>query len=257
MNIKILVATHKDYFMPDDDMYLPVRVGNALAKNDFGFQGDDIGENISVKNPYFCELTALYWAWKNLKADYVGLAHYRRHFSLKKNGTNWESVLTQKQAEHLCQHYDVILPTKRRYWVETIESHYKHTHDISHLKITRDILQNTCPDYVLAYDKVLKRSSAHMFNMFIMKKTLADEYCAWLFDILFQLEKRVDLTGIDAFQARLFGRVSEFLLDVWIEKNHLKSKDINFVPIGPYNFWRKVHLFLKAKLFGKKYQQSF
>ena len=185
MDIKILIATHKDYFMPHDTMYLPIKVGNKLGNNNYDFQGDDEGDNISEKNPNFCELTALYWGWKNLKSDYIGLAHYRRHFSLKHMGTNWESVLTQKQAEYLCQNYDVILPAKRRYWIETIESHYAHTHDGEHLKITRDILLEKYPDYVKTYDKIMKRRSAHMFNMFLMKKSLADQYCTWLFDILF------------------------------------------------------------------------
>lgn len=80
--IKIIVATHKKYQMPDDSMYLPVQVG-AEDKPDLGYTRDNTGENISSKNPSFCELTGLYWAWKNLNADYIGLVHYRRHFGRK------------------------------------------------------------------------------------------------------------------------------------------------------------------------------
>jgi len=82
-NIKIIVASHKKYQMPEDDMYLPLHVG-AEGKEKLGYQGDNTGDNISIKNPYFCELTGLYWAWKNLEADYIGLVHYRRYFSIKK-----------------------------------------------------------------------------------------------------------------------------------------------------------------------------
>lgn len=98
--------------MPEDSMYLPVHVGRALYPDrEFGYQSDAEGDNISIKNPYYCELTALYWAWKNLKADYVGLAHYRRHFSLKTvHRGGWNSVLTGKQAEILCRKHDIILP---------------------------------------------------------------------------------------------------------------------------------------------------
>ena len=256
MDIKVLVATHKNYFMPHDDMYLPIRVGNVLSEEDIGFIGDDSGDNISKKNPYFCELTALYWGWKNLKADYLGLVHYRRYLFYKHKDTNWESILNKEQAEFLCQNYDIILPTKRRYWIETIESHYQHTHDINHLRITRDIISQKYPAYVDAYDDVLKRHSAHMFNMFIMKRALVNEYCEWLFDILFELEKRIDIKDIAPFQARLFGRVSEILLDVWITANRLKVKEIGYVQIGPYNFWKKVKSFLKAKFLGVSYNAS-
>lgn len=81
MDIKIIVAAHKPYRMPKDSMYLPIQVGRALSKQEADWQGDDTGDNISCKNPNFCELTGLYWAWKNLKADAIGLVHYRRHFA--------------------------------------------------------------------------------------------------------------------------------------------------------------------------------
>ena len=83
-DIKVIVTTHKKYEMPSDKMYLPVCVGMDIKNDNFGYQPDNTGENISSKNPYYCELTGLYWAWKNLKADYIGLAHYRRHFCIQK-----------------------------------------------------------------------------------------------------------------------------------------------------------------------------
>jgi len=257
MDIKILVATHRDYFMPEGEIYLPVHVGKALHPDlNLGYQSDSDGENISEKNPYYCELTALYWGWKNLKCDYMGLAHYRRHFSLRMSGTNWESVLTQKQAEYLCQNYDIVLPKKRNYYFQTIGRHYATTHYKEHLVLTREIISEVCPEYLQAYDKVLRGTKAHMFNMFLMKKSLADEYCEWLFNILFRLEPLVHVEKLDAFQARLFGRISEILLDVWINKNKYKTMDINYVHIGPYSFWTKARAFTKSALFGLKYSKS-
>lgn len=79
MDIKILVAAHKKYWMPDDSVYLPIQVGAALHSA-LGYVPDNTGYNISDKNPNYCELTALYWAWKNLECEYIGLCHYRRYF---------------------------------------------------------------------------------------------------------------------------------------------------------------------------------
>ena len=80
-DIKVIVAAHKKYQMPKDTMYIPVQVG-AEGKNIIEeYKQDSEGENISNKNPYYCELTGLYWAWKNLEADYIGLVHYRRYFT--------------------------------------------------------------------------------------------------------------------------------------------------------------------------------
>lgn len=255
-DIIVLIATHREYDMPKDGMYVPVRVGSALANDDYGYTRDDTGENISTKNPNFCELTALYWGWKNVKADYVGLAHYRRHFSVRGGKNKNARILTEVQAQKLCEKYDVILPKRRRYFIETLYSHYEHTHDAAHLDTTRDIIAVQSPEYLDVYDKVMKRTWAHVFNMCIMRKDLLDAYCSWLYPILFELEKRVDVSTLSSFDARLFGRVSELLLDVWIEQNKLKYKEIGFVQMGSENWGKKICGFLAAKFLGKKYSQS-
>ena len=104
-SVRIVVATHKAYQMPTDSMYLPL-----------GYRRDDTGEeHISEKNPGFCELTGLYWAWKNLKEDYIGLVHYRRYFCLKKGRRDdWVNhVLTYSELEPMLHQYRVFVPEKR------------------------------------------------------------------------------------------------------------------------------------------------
>ena len=116
-NIKIIVATHKKYNMPKDNMYLPVHVGRQ-GKDDIGYQGDNEGENISEKNPFYCELTGLYWAWKNLNADYIGLAHYRRNFVYKKGKNKFECIASKEYMNKKLDEADVILPMKRKLYIE-------------------------------------------------------------------------------------------------------------------------------------------
>ena len=258
MNIKILVAAHKPCEMPQDDVYLPVQVGKALHPDlDLGYQPDNEGENISDKNPYYSELTAIYWAWKNCNADYIGLVHYRRYLGLKQHKKDkWQNILTEKEAVKLCSKHTIILPQKRKYYIESLWSHYKHTHDIRHLEKTRTIIQQDYPEYLPFFNKVMKRTWGHMFNMFIMKKELVNAYCSWLFDILFKLEKQIDFSQMSAFDARLFGRISELLLDVWIEKHRYTYKEVKMIQIGNENWSQKIMYFLAAKFFGKKYTQS-
>ena len=123
LNIKVIVATHKKYQMPNDKMYVPIQVG-AEGKKDLGYTKDNNGDNISSKNPFFCELTGLYWAWKNLNADYIGLAHYRRHFCLKKKSKiQFDNVLTSEEASLILKDTDVMLPRKRNYIIENLYSH--------------------------------------------------------------------------------------------------------------------------------------
>ena len=256
----VIVATHKEYKMPKDSLYLPVHVG-AEGKKDIGYTKDNTGDNISTKNPFFCELTGLYWAWKNLDADYLGLAHYRRHFSLRKKKykkveDTLDHVLTRKQAKEIFKDVDVILPKKRRYFIETLYNHYKHTMHIETLDETRKIIEEKYPRYLKEFDRLKKRTSMHAFNMFIMKKEVLDGYCEWLFDILFELEKRIDASEYDAFHARFFGRVSERLLDVYLYTNNIKYKEVHFVEVEHINWIKKGFGFLFAKFLGKKYGKS-
>lgn len=130
MNIKILVATHKKYQMPTDSMYLFIHVGKE-GKNDLGYIGDNTGDNISSTNSRLCELTGIYWAWKNIQADYIGVVHYRRYFTTKglfsTLGKNkFDYIASEKEMEALLKEYDLILPKQRRYYIESLYSHFVH-----------------------------------------------------------------------------------------------------------------------------------
>ena len=154
-NIKIIVATHKSFEMPQNkELYLPVHVG-CEGKDDLGYQGDNTGENISQLNPYYCELTGLYWAWKNLDCDYLGLVHYRRYFTkktqfYKENLKIDEVILNQEEIELLLRKGDIIVPKKRNYYIETLYSHYAHTLDASHLDLARKIIEKQQPEYLVS-----------------------------------------------------------------------------------------------------------
>lgn len=251
MDIKIIIATHKKYWMPDDPMYLPVHVG-AEGKESIGYQKDDEGENISSKNANYCELTGLYWAWKNLEADYIGLAHYRRHFSNgKKAGEKKDRIICRTELETKLKETDVLLPTPRNYWVETNYSQYVHAHHAIDLNMTRDILKEKYPQYIKVWDKSMKKTKGHRFNMFIMKKDLLDRYCEWMFDVLFELEKRLDISQYNKNDSRVFGFVSERLLDIWIETNNIRYKDTGYIFMESQNWIKKGVNFIKRK-FGKK-----
>ena len=237
MKIRILIATHKEFIPPKDEIYLPIHVG-AEGKGELGYQKDNIGENISSSNPYFCELTGVYWAWKNLDAEN-------------------EVVLDKKSTEQYLKEADILVPKLRKYYIETLYNHYANTFDGSHLDKTRDIILGMTPEYIKSFDKVMKQTSGHMFNMFIMKKELLDEYCSWLFPILFELQNRVDITNLTAFEARLFGRVSELLFNVWLEEKKYKVKEVPFFDAFEVDWIKKGGAFLKAKFFKKKYKESF
>lgn len=271
--VKIIIAAHKKYPMPKDEIYIPVHVG-AEGKTDkdgkpldLGYAKDNTGDNISLKNPKYCELTGLYWAWKNLDADYLGLAHYRRHFagkSLDKKIFNrcikGEELLPQLDT------YSVFVPKKRNYYIETLYSHYAHTHYASQLDETRVVLQEKYPEYVASFDRVTKRTYGYMFNMMILRKDLMNDYCTWLFDILFELENRLGEMEkeLSFFQGRFYGRVSEIIFNVWLDKQlrdgKIQKKEIKELPVlytEKVNWWKKGTSFAKAKFAHKKYEGSF
>lgn len=252
MNIKILVATHKEYKMPKDSVYLPIHVGKAVSDLALPFIGDNTGDHISSKNPNYCELTAIYWAWKNLDADYIGLAHYRRHFVLRKPGLfckdKFMKILSSTDVEHLLEKHSLVLPKPRNYFIETNYSHFIHAHPAESMELTKQILKERYPAYLPSFEKAMNRTTAHRFNMFIMKKDLFHDYCSWLFSILSELEERLDISSYNSYNKRIFGFISERLLDVYVEHNHLSYVELPVLFMEKENWLKKGFAFLKRKL---------
>ena len=198
-------------------MYLPVQMGHAIHPG-IGYIGDDTGENISERNGNFCELTGLYWAAKNLDSDYIGIVHYRRYFAsrLHRFERKKRRVIGHEELNAILATTNVVLPKERHYFIETNYTQYIHAHHEQDLRVTRAIIERKCPEYLPAYDTYMSKTHGHHFNMFVMKKELLQHYCTWLFDILFELEKELDISSYSTNDKRVFGFVSERLLDAWL-----------------------------------------
>lgn len=254
MTTEVYVISHKEYRMPQDNIYYPLQVGKGTQIT--GYLRDDSGENIALKNPNYCELTGQYWAWKNRKADVKGLVHYRRLFTNGKNPygskeSKYNKLLDEITLATLLKQYDLILPKKRNYYIESLWSHYEHSHNIEGLEVTREVIAEKYPKYLSNFDQVMERKKAHMFNMMIAKSEIFDEYSAWLFGILFEVEKRVDISEYSPSEARIFGYISELLLDVWIEVNQPKYCELPVAFIEGQNYLVKGANMIKRKLTGK------
>ncbi len=238
----IYIVTHKKYKMPDVKDYQPIQVGAALH-DDLGYLKDSDGDNISKKNPNYCELTALYYIWKNCKENVVGLVHYRRYFCTKKTIHPSKYILSYDHAIQLLKKYDIILPYKMYRQGKTLREDYAAAHNIKDYDICRDVIGEKYPDYLNAFDKVSAQKTLYQYNMLICKKELFDSYCQWLFDILFEVERRVDIRKYDAYNQRIFGFLSERLFNVWLE-----YKQLNVKKCEVYNIEDSLAQLLKANL---------
>ncbi len=191
-----------------------IQVGAALTEQRICELTDDIGENISVKNRQFCELTALYWIWKNAKEDIVGLEHYRRHFLLQ---DNWE----KKIEEH---DIDVILPTPLLVMPSLVEN-YKNRHIAQDWDCMMEYMKKMYPD---DYENAMKFFETKLYspcNMFIMKKKVLNELCNWMFPLIFMCVECIGERE-DNYQNRYPGFLAERLMTFFFEKNKDKYKII-------------------------------
>ena len=183
---------------------------------------------------------------------------------MKRRKDIWDSIMTYDEIDPYLNKIKIFTPTKRKYYIETLYSHYNHTHYSSHLEMTRKIISEKYPEYVNCYDIVLKHRYGYMFNMMIMERKLLEEYCEWLFDILFELGKVIDMPELSAYQERFYGRVSEIIFNVWLNKKidsgEISSNqlmEISHIHMEKINWLKKGGAFLKAKLFHQKYEASF
>lgn len=252
---RILVATHKPYWMPTDSLYAPVQVGTAVGEALGGFYHDNEGDSISLKNPRYCELTGLWWGWRNLSYDWLGLVHYRRHFA----GKGERGILSSSEMDSLVRSGKVVVAKARNYHIETIRSHYMHTFDQdgSQLLALRKGVESVSPGIVPTLDAFLDQPKGHMFNMFVMPKEILDPYCTWLFDVLEVTERHIDFSQLNEFHARCIGRLSERLLDPWLQSEGITVHEVRVRSMERTNWVKKGGSFLAAKFFRKRYEKSF
>lgn len=253
-SVKIFSVFHKPYWIPSDDLYEPIQVGygDSIYNQGIKISRDDTGNNISDKNQSYCELTAIYWVWKNKKYDYIGVDHYRRHFCISKSMEKKKCILHLSEIQDYLFPDVIILPKKRHYWIETNYSQYSHAHNEIDLIKTREIIQEKYPDYLDDYDFVMKKRSGHRFNMMIMPWILFDSYCTWLFAILFELEKVLDISKYSDSDKRVFGYVAERLLDVFLVHKKIEYYEMNYVFMDKEKWCSKIFSFIKRKLYGAK-----
>lgn len=255
---KIYIIHYKPgRILTNDALYQPIMSGNFYCKTKEAFRGDDTGVNISEKNPYYSELTGIYWIWKNSRQKVTGLCHYRRFFTAqpepflyrckrllypliglsdKRHGLIYTmdfslflpKILNQEELAHLLSEYDAILPQARKLKY-TVREHYRRYHDINDLTILEAILEEKHPAYLEAYHAVLQDKRLYANNMFILKDAYYQPFMEWWFDMLFEFERRVDITQYAGYQKRIMGFIAERLLTVWFRKQSLKCKELQLI----------------------------
>lgn len=229
MNMKIYEMTHKEFAqITKSPIYTPLWVGAKNKKVPDKYLRDDCGDEISERNQSYCELTGMYWIWKNSREDIVGVCHYRRYFTKERNLLPKLFLLSEKQIYRIMQEYDVILPQRNHheYSDSTALDFYARIHDVEDWNIVKGIIKDHYPEY---YEDLLwfeNEKIGYCYNMIISKKNTYDDYCEWLFDILFQAENVIKMRNHDKYNQRVYGFLSERLINIWIRHNHLLVKEV-------------------------------
>lgn len=249
--IRIFVSTHKDVDLFDSKILQPVQVGCALRDHRFSWAlQDDAGENISSQNPMYCELTTQYWAWKNVEADYYGFCHYRRYFDFaeeRHEENEWGEVIDGRidaasQARYglddatitkAVEGFDVITTevkdlrefpgddnTPLKQYKAAKKLHFKD------LERVIEILKDMHPDYSQDADAFLNGNRSCFCNMFIMRKEIFRDYCAWLFPVLARFVDETDFSTYSVEAVRTPGHLSERLFNIYL--NHQQRTGANW-----------------------------
>ena len=256
--IKLFVSCHEAAPVPEHPLLVPIQVGAALSRDRFpGFLHDDTGENISSKNRSYCELTAQYWAWKNVCADYCGFFHYRRYLYPNieaKRPYRMESIPTSRLLEKLgygsfaslISKYDILLPKGEDMYVP-VREHYADApfHHRGDLMRIEEIVRREYPDYVQAMERYLSGSVCYFGNIFIMRWEYFISYCNWLFSILSEFDRTARTDVYTAQEQRVDGYLAERLLGVyvtWLREDvsarTVELPRVHFEPDG-MRLWKK------------------
>ena len=249
-DIKIFVSCHKPSIVLKNNLIYPVQVGTALSKKPLpNMLHDNEGDNISSKNRMYCELTAQYYVWKNIQADYYGFFHYRRYlsFSNKQYKENFEGIICNKLNEkaikdyaldetsmrNLIEQYDVIAP-KQAFALDVYKQYcLPKTQNKKDIDFCLNYIYEHFPEMKKIAKKAIHSSKSYFCNMFIMKKEIFQKYCAWLFEILEAHEKAMPLEHYDVQAYRVSGYLAERLCAIYLKwlksQSNIKFKEVQRV----------------------------
>lgn len=227
--IKLFVCCHQPVQVPAHPLLVPIQVGAALADTHFpGFLHDDTGDNISAKNRSYCELTAQYWAWKNVEADYYGFFHYRRYlypdtqekrpYRIQREPTSGQlDKLGFNRFADLIQQYDLIAPIGENMYIP-VQGHYANApyHHRKDLELVEQIVREQHSEMIKAMEEYLSGTVCYFGNIYIMKRQIFQDYCAWLFPILEEFDRRADVSGYSAQELRVNGYLAERLFGIYL-----------------------------------------
>lgn len=253
----VFIITHKEQEVFQGEGYIPLFVGAYGKKVPKGFLRDDVGENISKKNNAYCELTGLYWIWKNVDAEHVGLVHYRRFFGKRLKGVkirnhflvlskkNSFSIFSMAELEELLKEKDLLI--KERITKNT-------TLEEVSLMIGKEIccdVEKTVieiyPEYKAVFEKEMRSNIHFNCNMFYGKKRVIDGYCEWLFNILKNVEKCYFQREHKTLCNRELGYIGEMLFKVWIIYNNINYKPVETVCFNELcNIWEYKEVLLET-----------
>ena len=247
--ISIFVATHKAFEMPTNDpIYKPIQGGAGLYPDlRFGYLLDNSGTggNISLKKEFYNELSSVYWAWKNDDSDIKGICHYRRFLS--KGGKLGSHILTKDDVFKFLSEYDVLLPYPYFHTGVDNKTCMLNSGNVfdEDYKILDWAVKKVAPAYYDSFREVMEMDYACYCNMMIAKKELFDTYAAWLFPILEETERNIDVTSRPPSQIRLFGYFGELLLDVFFHHNRTSVKFCYMDVFKEYRWKEKMYSFYK------------
>ena len=233
VDFKIYVVTHKDAKLATlPEGYEIIHAGHALAKEKFGYFGDDSGDNISRLNPYLNEITALYWLWKHTSHNFIGFLHYRRFFT-----ADGKNILTTSEASELLRENDIIVNgcefghIALYDWKIMLSGRKLAEHVMSTI---RKYIAMRQPDYLVAYDRVNNSFGVFCYEIFITRWEIFNGYCQWLFSFIIDATEEIlaktDLASSDdPREYRAISFVAEHLMTVWLIKNRLKIKTLPII----------------------------
>jgi len=235
--IKLFVCYYQPWSFPKENIYFPIQAGKSISKYNLKIQGDNTDDNISDKNATFSEFTAWYWVWKNSKKifpslEYIGLSHYRRFFALNKpleyytlinrdylpNMENYDTLIKQKLEKN-----DIILVKPAIFGI-SIKDFFEHYHNASDYRILKEIVHKIYPEYDESFNYYFENNNKlSLYCLFIAKYDLFNKYFEWLFPILFEAEKLIDVSNYNSYHKRSIAFLAERLLSLYVYHNKLKA----------------------------------